>query len=451
MKWAALQLVVPAILGYMPLVAVADGQSAYAAGAALGYQQNDAGVNRDTITSNATGQMGELYRGNVTRPESLIFGGGKGDMGLAGMGRKLSCSIYTPAAGTTLTAEQKAENAECDAVNMFQGGMATPPVISSSDPLLGPARRAAADPSALITEQGISLTAGELNCVPVVQTIPATFSTETCIAGSDVKVQSCRRYKVVTVTQGYYGMGGAETMLAPFNSSLYVYAKSGEEGLRLHTPIADFLVPASGTFGGDVLGTSSGYRVVISSNGCASGVCRGSAMYQILRDNGTWWSLSAASFNQELNEIFECPFDKTLYEGNHWLYGSSNVTLNGVGCPSNGAVTIQSITRTVTDYAWGSGSLSLGVTTVGSVNLGISSYGPIYCDADGNCAYGQIADLPASLTFNDGTFNLTYRAKNDSSNDAWGWFTTTWGLPSRKDSFVVTEIDECGELESLAQ
>jgi len=438
----------------LPLPAFADGASAYAAGAELGYQQNAAGQNREALVGSAQGQMGSLYLGNVTRPEASVFAGGKGDMSAAGMARKASCKIYVPTEGENLTAAQKAENAECAAVNMYEGGLATPTEsISKSDPLLSMARRAASDPSGLLSEKGISLTTSELNCTPVVQTLAPTFTTETCVAGSDVKLHTCRRYKVVTVTQGYTGMGQVgQTMLAPFGGELYVYAKAGEEGLRLHTPTHDFLVPASGTFYNDVIGTPAGYRVVISSNGCASGTCRGTAMYQVLRDNGTWWSITSATFNQDLTEIFECPFDKVMGEG-HWNGGGS-VTLQGVGCPVNNQVTVQNVSRSATDFQWGSGSANFGTLTVGSANVSIYTVGQS-CITDefggSSCSQVVTADLPASLSYSNGTFNLTYRAKNDSSSDSWGWFTTTWSLPSHQDSVVVTEIDECGELESLSQ
>lgn len=179
----------------LPIAARADGQSAYAAGAELGYQQNAAGQNREALVGAAQGQMGSLYLGNVTRPESSVFAGGRGDMGAAGMARRASCKVYVPAEGENLTAEQKAENAECAAVNMLDGGLLTPTEsISRSDPLTSMARRAASDPAELMSEKGISLNTSDLNCTPVTKTIPATYQTETCIVGSDVKDQTCDKY-----------------------------------------------------------------------------------------------------------------------------------------------------------------------------------------------------------------------------------------------------------------
>lgn len=401
--------------------------------------------------------------------ETGYYGGGQGDALGPGTVKISTCETATPNADPI-------KRQECEAVNFLAGNPDIRPQfsITKNDPMVLSTK--AQRDSAEATFQSIGLSSGSSTaCTTKTQTTPAQYTTETCSDISGIGMQQCVTGRIISIdsdsnfqcdrtVNGYEILtckktvnveveasgSTARLVLADFGS-FFLFSGGGVSGVWLHNGTGSELpTGGSGTFNGSTLGIDSpgnAYRLDVSSNNCASGICTGSATLSLWRQfNSTWLGLIAATWQQYAANQTQCSFSQSFTTGVGYRFGSP-CTVSASSCPSSSDIAILS-------YSCPNNPVPPGTATLGVNQSVVIEYAQV-CSVDefgGQYCYATDCGGSSWVTYRgNGSFTYSTSGRAGGSCGESGTNSTTFGFPVQQKKVSIKSNNGCAGLEGRVQ
>jgi hypothetical protein len=399
---------------------------------------------RSAAMVNSESASAAIPQYGANAPESGYFAGGDGNTISQGVVKLQQCA--SGGSGGTSMQQQ-----ECEAVNFLAKNPDIRPRfnIGKNDATIQAAKTIRKDAESAFQSLGVGQ-GSSTSCVQSTETIPAQYTTESCLQTKEVGESGCTYGRVVNIdgdsnfqcgqtVSAYETSKCKKTISAEitYNSSgsnvVATIRQGAQLQLRTGSSVLDAYidgritsVPSGTVFNAADIGLGSG-RFYTTYSGCYVGSprCSGTFNHQILRDNGTWWDIVAGSFTKDTTQSTTNPYSTRLGEAwsaCHGWWGYADITIN------NNYISVSRNTATC-------GGASFAATLSPGQSMSVS--------------YGS---CPGSLTFyGNGQFSYSYWSHHDCSSDASGWKSTSFSQPVINKTVTIASTNNCALFEARAQ
>lgn len=392
------------------------------------------------------------YSDSKSAPEKNSFGGGMGNVIGAGWGAVDGCKANP-------NDPNPARAQSCDATNfLYQNATDRPRFdLKNTDPALTGMRNANKNPSAYLppgTGQGTYSA-----CTPVTKTTPGVYETQVCNEYMDYTQPECSVGRIIEVdadsnfqcektisayeqqsckiTMGatVSGASGSDARLVVANfGSVFLFTGGGVSGVWMHNAAGSEFPIGSGTYSGATLGIDTpgnAYKIDVTHNNCANGLCTGSALLSLWRQfNGTWLGQTRLEWQQYTQNQSLCSLSAGFGIGLGYR-GGGGCTISSSSCPSGNQSTISySCSNPYSSY---SGTATLSVGGYAYVEFAQTSTGFDY-DCGG----------ASWVTYNgNGSFSFSTSGRAGGSCGEAGTNSTTFGYPVQQYTVTINKNDGC--------
>lgn len=304
-----------------------------------------------------------------------------------------------------------------------------------------------------------------------------TVTTPQCTTGRTVNIDSDSNFQCSETVNAYENLSCKITMEATVSGtsgsdarvvvanygSAYLYVGGGVSGVWLHSASGAESPISSGTHSGASFGLDSPgntYKIDVTHNNCAGGLCTGSATLSVWRQfNSTWLGLSQMNWQQYSQSQSLCSMSNSFGVGAG--YRGGGCTISSTTCPSSNQATISyscnngyqsfSGTRTLSTNT----STTIETTTIPEVSCettGYDQWGTPVSTCYVTSYYSYDCNGSTWITYNgNGSFSYSTSGRAGGSCGESATHTTTFSYPLQVQKVTINKNNGCIGLEERSR